>query len=176
MLQSEPPLQEELSPEQENISRPRRKTLGYFAEVLLLVAALAVLVFAVVYSVRITTGVSRNIGTPAYAIRLQIVNGCGVQGAETRLAAHVNGFTDSDLDITVVDAGMFDLRKVTNSFVISRIQDVRAARMLAARAGLDPSEVIYEPLENNVRSITATLVLGDDYHRIRLGTSEPKEK
>jgi hypothetical protein len=174
MLQPEPPLKEEL-PSGETVKSSRRKKLGHIAEVLLLATALIALVAVVVYSVRITTGVSRNIGTAAYSVRLQIVNGSGVTGAESRLTGTFNGYADSDLNITVVNAGIFDLQKIANSFVISRIPDERPARLLASKLGLNPSEVMYEPLEHNVRSITATLVLGDDYHRIRLQTIEPKE-
>ena len=174
MLQSEPPLQDELSPD-ESTTSPRRRRLGRIAELLLLTTALIVLAFVVVYSVKITTGVSRNIGTASHGVRLQVINGSGVSEAEVRMGDRLNGYVDSDLNITVVDAGIFDLQKVTNSFVISRIQDERPARLLATKLGLRPSDVMYEPLENNVRSITATLVLGEDYHRIRTLTIEPKE-
>jgi len=50
--------------------------------------------------------------------------------------------------------------------VISRRRDKAAAVLLAERLGIDPDDVIYEPLEHNTRHVSATLLLGQDYESI----------
>ncbi len=56
----------------------------------------------------------------------------------------------------------FEVREVEHSFVVSRVDDLSAARLLADRLGLDPGAVEYKPLVNNRQQLTATLVLGSD--------------
>ncbi len=128
-----------------------------------------------IFSVKVATGVTRELETPAEPMRLQIVNGSGVAGAEERLARQLNGFTGEGLNILVVETNSFDMRKIVTSFVVSRLPDDQMARHFAKQIGLEPTDVIYEPLDNNVRSVGVTLVLGEDYYKIRLAGTEKKE-
>lgn len=175
MLQSEQPLHDEsVAPESKPL-RSRWRALGRVAEIGLVVAAVLTVAGVALFSVKIASGVTRELETPSEPMRLQIVNGSGVNGAETRLSHQLNGYTGEGLNILVVEADHFDLKRVMYSFIVSRQQDDRAARLLATRIGLEASDVIYEPLENNVRSVGVTLVLGEDYYRIRLPGSDKKE-
>lgn len=128
-----------------------------------------------IFSVKVATGVSRELETPAEPMRLQIVNGSGVQGAEERLAHQLNGYTGEGLNILVVETSSFDLRRIMASFVVSRQPNDQMARHFAKQIGLEPSDVIYEPLDENVRSVGVTLVLGEDYYKIRLAGADKKE-
>jgi hypothetical protein len=97
-----------------------------------------------------------------------VINGCGAQGLAARVAKQFDGATDDLMEIRVVDSDDMDLRRVKQTFVISRTENTDVARTLAGQLGLDPSHVSYGPLENNIRQITATLVLGDDYGSLRV--------
>jgi len=127
------------------------------------------------YVVRVSRGVTKDADVRLQVVRLQVLNGCGVGGLADRIGKKLNGAADELMEIRVVDFDDVGLRRVKQSFVISRTENTDAARALAGRLGLNPSEVIFEPLENNIRQITATLVLGEDYGSLR-SLEPPQEK
>ena len=137
---------------------------------------IAVLVYVVIFSIRIANGVARSIDTPTHSVRLQILNASGVKSLTTKLAEQLSGYSDADVEISVVDTGKFDVTNISGSFVISREKDAGDARLLCEKIGLDPTTVVSRPLIDNKQLITATLVVGDDYARIRLLSHKPKEK
>ncbi|HKK21382.1 MAG TPA: hypothetical protein VJ983_07925, partial [candidate division Zixibacteria bacterium] len=79
------------------------------------------------------------------------------------------------IEIKVVDRSNFDLRKVQHSFIICRESNKQGAELLARTIGLNPSEIVYRPLENNAQQISATLVLGEDYQNVKLPPEPTKE-
>jgi hypothetical protein len=146
-----------------------------YLEIAIIVTFIVVLIYVGSMTVRITTGVSKTVESAAHTVRLQVLNGCGVPGLADKTADKLADYRDDDLEIKIVDTDNFDIRKVTESFVISRLEDKTAARMLAEKIGLDPSRVIYKALENNYRHVTATLVLGEDHDKIKLTTKSDEE-
>jgi hypothetical protein len=158
-----------------NTSRtPQRplKTTGWFrarwVEIGTLAAFVVVLLYVISVSVRVSTGVSRTLDGPRYQVRLQILNGCGVPGLAGRLADRLADYRDEDLEIRVLDTDNFEVRQVSETFLISRDEDLGPARLLAGKLGLEPDRVQYATLENNYRQISATLVLGEDWERLHL--------
>ena len=119
-------------------------------------------------TLKITTGVSETLDSPDYVVRLQVLNGCEVNGLAARGSDLLADYADSDIEVKVVDTDNFDLHKVTGTFIISRHEDMKVARVLARKLGLEPSTVVYRPLENNYRQISATLVLGEDWETLNL--------
>lgn len=125
-------------------------------------------------TVRVTRGVSRTTPTPESLVRLEILNGCSQSGIASKARAQLEGYQDDRLEIAVVRIGDFDLRDVARTFIISRSKDKSAAEYLAGLLKIDESEVIYRPLVNNYRQISATLVLGEDY--VAEPLSEPNSR
>jgi threonine dehydratase len=125
-------------------------------------------------SIRISRGVTRTLDPPEHEVRLQVLNGCGVDGLAASVADAWADYTDADLHVVVVDTDNFDLHNVAESFIISRQENRTAARLLADRVGLNPDQVVYKSLENNYRDVTATLVLGADWPDIE-ATQQKKE-
>lgn len=154
----------------------RKRTIGRILEYAIIAAFVVILVYVVMFTVKVADGVSRSVGTPSRTVRLQVLNGCGVPGLATDYTGKLDGFADADMEIRVVDTGNFDLRLVKKSFVISRLSDESSARALAQKLGLSSEEVIYQPLEHNLQSVSATLVLGQDYPAVRALNNSPKEK
>ncbi len=154
----------------------RRSILGGGRTLEIIIAAAfgLVVLYVVSMSIRISRGVSRTIEAPEHEMRLQVLNGCGVSGLAARVADAWSDYTDADLHIVVVDADNFDLHNVAESFIITRQEDRTAARLLAERVGLNPDQVVYKPLENNYRDVTATLVLGTDWTEVE--ASKPKKE
>ena len=135
-----------------------------------------VLVYVVSMSIRVSQGVSRTLQSPEHVVRLQILNGCGVTGLAGRLAEGLSGYEDNDLEIQVVDTDNFEISKVHQSFVISRLDDNSVATLLAAKLGLPTEDIRNQPLENNYRQVSATLVIGEDWESLEQFKNHIKEK
>lgn len=136
------------------------------AEFALILTASVTVLFLVSFGVRVTRGVTLAEETPEHMVRLEILNGCQVAGIAAQASQAISRIEMKELEIKVIATGDFDLRKVTQSFIISREKDKQAAQLLATALGLDPSEVTYRPLENNYQQISATLVLGEDFQKL----------
>ncbi len=129
---------------------------------------LIVLLYQLTSTLTVAGGISRVIDKPTHLVRLQVVNSSGVKGLMREVAKRLSDYADSMLEVRVVDMVDFDLRELPRSFVISREQDKTEAALLAKKLGLDPSEVVYRPLEHNNRQVSATLVVGKDYESMKL--------
>jgi len=119
-------------------------------------------------TLKVAKGISRVIDMPAHLVRLQVVNGSDVEELMQEVVESLENFVDSTLEIRVVDTINFDIKSLPLSFVVSREKDKTAAVLLAEKLGLDPSKVVYKPLEHNNRQVSATLVLGEDYKVVKL--------
>lgn len=126
---------------------------------------IVVVVFAASFAIRVTHGVSKTVDTPQYTVRLQILNGCGTKGVAGRIAKTLPSLVKLPVEINIVDIDDFNAYHVTESFLISRDQDTNPTRILSQQLNL-AGDVVYEPMENNYRSIMATLVVGDDYDKL----------
>ena len=131
-------------------------------------ALLIVLLYLLASTLTVAGGISRVLDRPTHLVRLQVVNGSGVEGLTREVAKRLSDYADSVLEVRVVDAVDFDLRGLPRSFIISREQDKTAAALLAKKLGLDPSEVVYRPLEHNSLQVSATLVIGKNYESMKL--------
>ena len=157
-------------------ARAKQPNKGRLLELGVLATFLLVVLYIISVSVRITTGVSETLDSPEHVVRLQILNGCGVNGLASKVADALADYSDPDLEIEVIDTDNFDLRKVTRTFLISRQKDERGGTILAEKIGLDPSEIVFEPLENNYRQVSVTLILGEDWETLKLLNNSGREK
>lgn len=153
----------------------RRQKFFRFVELAALLIVVGLVGYVGWYVVKVTEGVSKDADVRLQVVRLQVLNGCGIDGLAARYGAQLNGAVDDRLEIRVVDTDDISQRRVKRSFVVSRNENTDAAKELARRLGLNAADVVYEGLENNIRQITATLVLGDDYGTLRpLGQQQEK--
>jgi hypothetical protein len=129
---------------------------------------LAVLFYLLSSTLRVAGGISRVSDSPAHMVRLQVVNGSGVEGLAKRVAERLSGYSDCDLEVKVVEVVDCSQRRLVKTFVVSRDQDKTATCMLAEKIGLKPSEAVLQPLEHNRLHVSATLVLGEDYEMMTL--------
>ncbi len=145
------------------VSLRQRLQRSRLLEIGIAVTFFVVLVYVISMSVRVGQGVSRTLSSPEHVVRLQILNGCGVNGLASRLADGLADYADSEIEIQVVDTDNFDIVPVNQTFVLSRIEDLTAAGLLANRLGLPTEDIGYRPLEHNYRQVSATIVLGEDW-------------
>ncbi len=167
MFQTEPSYSQQ--PPSASPGRPpkRRRRIFRYLEWAAVLIVIGLLGYVGLYVVRVSTGITKDADVRLQVVRLQVLNGCGIAGVADRIGKQLDGSADEVMEIQVVDCDDIESRRVQRSFVISRTENIDAARALASRLGADPSEVTFEPLENNIRQITATLVLGEDYGTLR---------
>ncbi len=146
----------------------KKKSNSRFLELAIVAIFTLVAIYAASFAIRITHGFSKTIEAPEYVIRLQILNGCGEDGAANRVAGAIPGRTKLPLEVKVIDVDDFDSYDVAETFIISRQKDTEAAKLLAEQLGIDSDKVIYQKMENNYRRISATLVMGKDYELMTL--------
>ena len=142
--------------------------INRFLEIFIAIAFVAVLIYVISVTVRITTGVSKTVDRPSHRVRLQVLNGCGETGLASRVSDKLAGYSDKDLEVRIVDTDNFEVMEVPETFLISRTRNTADAEVLARKIGLDPSGIEYKPLENNYRHVSVTLVLGKDFERLQL--------
>lgn len=135
-----------------------------------IVLALVILVasgfYTGLYGMRLAYGLTLQEEPPEYTVRLQLINATGRDTIDTETLRRLTRSSEKALDIKIVEETRFTLRDVPKSFVLSRIPDLTAARLLARELGLDPDEVAYRPLEGNRILASASLIAGRDYERI----------
>ena len=149
-------------------SKAERKSSAWrYAEYLVAAVFAVVVVLAGTTVVKMFGGVSRTVAAPAHMVRLQILDSSQAPGAAAGIAALLKSVSDGDVEIRIVGVDDFDIRPVERSFLISREADKTAATLLAGKIGLKASDVVYQPLENNYRQISATLVVGRDYRILK---------
>ncbi len=151
-----------------------RKTSRFLELAIVAIFAL-VLIYSASLVLRITRGFSQTVETPRHSIRLQILNGCGLEGAANRAVRALPTRIRLPLEMKIVDVDNFSSYDVDESFIISRQEDLTVARLLAEQLGLRTDNILYQPIENNHRSVTATLVLGKDYESAVLNVGPTKE-
>ena len=143
-------------------SERMRKVLRRTLDSLLLTVLAVVVIYIVFLAVKVSRGYSQTQGGPERTVRLQIVDGSGVEGMTKRVRQLLKETSDAELAVEVVESKRFDLHQVARSFLIVREEDRSAAEILARRLGLDLNEITSRPLENNRLFVTVTLVLGSE--------------
>jgi len=145
---------------------PRPKKKSKLLEMAIVAIFALVLIYGASFAIRITHGLSKTVESPDYVIRLQILNGCGVDGAAGRVARELPKLIKMPLEINIIDVADFNAYNVKESFLILREKNLEGVGILAEQLGLDSDRSLFEPIENNTRSISATLVLGEDFEKV----------
>lgn len=144
--------------------RPQSKQLRLWSRWALDVGLILTAVLAIVYMVSTTgkavSGYTAEDPIPDHRVRLQLVDATSPGDTVRVTRDDIESLSDMKLSLEIVERSSFDLRPVGKSFVISRQEDLAAARLVAERLGLDPDDVEYKPLVNNRNHVAVSLVLG----------------
>lgn len=137
-----------------------RARLGRAFDIGLILAAAVAVFYLVSTAGKVVSGYTAEEPAPKHRVRLQLIDATRSDDTVRPDAKQIERLSDLELSIEVVEKGSFDLRAVDRSLVISRQKDLTAARLLAARLGLEPSDVEYKPLVNDKNFVDATLIFG----------------
>lgn len=142
----------------------KSKKNSRFLELAIAAIFALVVIYGASFALKITNGVSKTVDAPVSTVRLQILNGCGIRGVGDRVAKVLPSYVKPPLEVSVLEVYDFKAYDVKKSFVISRESDLALAKKFAVQLHLDADKIVYEPIENNYRSIAVTLVIGKDYN------------
>ena len=145
-------------------------------EIILVLSLVVVGIYTVFFGTRMVSGVTRTVETAENTIRLQLINGSDDKEAGDKIASLIKDFSCGSMAIEIIEQNDFKKRDISNSIVISRDRDMRSAEYLSELVGLDPDDVVYRSLENNINLINVTLALGNDFTSIETAIMEMKEK
>ena len=101
-------------------------------------------------------------------MQIDILNGCGASGAGQTMTDFARA-----LGYDVVEMKNYKNFDQDESCVIDRTGKSEAARELAVRLGIDPKNVVQEISRDYF--VTASIVIGKDYRRLRPWIHQPKE-
>jgi hypothetical protein len=144
------------------VKRSKKKKPLRALEISIAVLFVIVVAYVASFTVQITNGYSKSSEPATMFINVQLLNGCGEKGLANRLANLVEKAVEKPLAIRIIDTDNFDNFGLEKTFIISRQENLEAAKQLADQIGIE-QEVIYKPIENNYLDIGATVVLGLDY-------------
>lgn len=135
---------------------------------------MAVLAFVGSFVVRITQGETAPAeNTPAAIvpvnIRVQVLNGCGVNGAASSFAAFVKRSAAPEFVVDVIDQKNFNSTTQERTLLIGRKNDPMEARKLAAKLGLASERISYQALADDFYDLDYSVVVGLDYETIMAG-------
>ena len=138
---------------------PQRLATGLAVTLLLVSGGYLTVFFA-----RAAMGVSRVEAAPS-TVRLQVVMPEAYVSAQRRsgLLERLEQWQAEGMAVEVVETQVLDSRSIEHTLVVSRQEDLTAARQLARRLGLDEEQVWYEPLPFNRRMVAVTLFVGEDF-------------
>lgn len=125
----------------------------------------AVLIFSFV-SKHFFTGNERQISSqvevgevPAQLIKIEVLNGCGVQGLARKWADHLHAAGFDPVNVTNFDHG-----DIPRTMIIDRLSNARSNGLAIARAlGLPEDYVSYQTSDQ--RMVAVTVIIGHDYDR-----------
>ncbi|MBK7092744.1 MAG: LytR C-terminal domain-containing protein [bacterium] len=100
------------------------------------------------------------------ALRVQILNGCGIAGAASTFSRHVKTNAGPDFIVDVLDEGNFESFQQEKTLLIARKAKHDHAARFAAKIGLSPDRISFKELESNFYDIDYSLVVGADYEKL----------
>ncbi|MBN4076192.1 LytR C-terminal domain-containing protein [Gemmatimonas aurantiaca] len=132
-------------------------------ETLTVVGVAVALLYSASFAFKATQGASSKRPVAEASLRVQALNACGIRGIGNKVADALKNLGPTPVTVQILDVGNFSVFDIERSFIISRVSNLKEAKMLARELGLAAEDVIYAPLENNHRSIHATVVIGADF-------------
>ncbi len=128
----------------------------------LIAVSVVVLVFLITYSIQINKGIAKEVVSPEYSLRVEILNAGAENGLEESLREYLNGLEKTDLQLDIVKTSRFTQQPSKETFVISRTKDDAGVKVLAELLEIDLEKIQYSELKHNKNHLNATIIIGKD--------------
>jgi hypothetical protein len=134
------------------------------------IVILSIVIVVFVISVLMSPRKVQRVSEPLSTVTVQILNGCGDNGAAEALArAMMPG--DSSLMYDIIEKSDTKLAMFEKTTVVDRRGShtgdgtiSEKAKRVAAHLGIDPKDVVLLRLEENILGIDVTVIAGEDYY------------
>lgn len=141
--------------------RTKRPEFRKLFEFILIVLTTILLVVIATYSIQISKGIAKEVGSPAYTLRIEILNAGAENGLENELADYLQGIDSHDMDLDIVKTSKFTLQPSKESFIIIRTKDKDRFMKLAELLKIE--KIQHSELKQNKNHLDATIVIGNDF-------------
>jgi len=107
--------------------------------------------------------------TPFTTVTLQVLNGCGVNGASEKMSrALLPG--DGDLVYDIIERDNAELTAFEETLIVDRRgsgngEVSEQARKIAERLDIDDDEIVLQKFDDNILEIDVTIIVGVDYQQ-----------
>ncbi len=145
-----------------NPSILKNKRIEVISSVIILVA----LIYLTGIGIEATSGFTKTIDTPAYQVRLQLVDGSGDKEALGYVSKMLDKYNNDQFEVEIISREKYSLSDVNSSIIVARRPQLASSELLADFLGMDRSEIGYHRLAMNREQITTTLILGSDYRQL----------
>ncbi|PJA29198.1 MAG: hypothetical protein CO189_03095 [candidate division Zixibacteria bacterium CG_4_9_14_3_um_filter_46_8] len=99
--------------------------------------------------------------------RVQVLNGCGARDVGEKTGEFIRSINDSTVSFDVIEIKNAPIFGFDRTLVVSRDNDDRAAKVIAARMKVN-SPVLTERLARNPLEIDITVVIGSDFEELEI--------
>ena len=107
--------------------------------------------------------------TPFTTVTLQVLNGCGVNGASEKMSrALLPG--DGDLVYDIIERDNAELTAFEETLIVDRRgsgngEVSEQARKIAERLDIDDDDIVLQKFDDNILEIDVTIIVGVDYQQ-----------
>jgi hypothetical protein len=140
---------------------------------LLILASLAVLAFVVSFALKFSLGEASPPPPPPAYLRVQVLNGCGVDGAANKFAQLVKEKSSPQFVLDVYDVANHSSFKHPETQLIVREASAAEIETVAELLGFSKSRVIQKKLDDNFLDINFTVLVGEDFATFVGSPQEP---
>lgn len=156
--------------------KSNKKTISRIIDVSIIALVAVTIFWLVSLGIKINSGVAKTIPVPDHYIRLQLLDGGAGSHTIEVIKDKLDGYSDDNIEIAVVDTDRFRTKKIKHSFLINRSEKQKAVEHIAELLGLDSDDVARKELEANTKYISMTLVAGIDADATILATIEKRSE
>ena len=142
-------------------------------DLLLILASLAVLAFVVSFALKFSLGEASPPPTPPAYLRVQVLNGCGIDGAASKFARLVKEKSSPRFVLDVYDVANHSSFKHPETQLIVRDASAAEIEKVAELLGFPQSRVIQKKLDDNFLDINFTVLVGEDFATFVEAQPEP---
>lgn len=132
-------------------------------DALLILVSLAVLAFVVSFVLKYAVGETSPPPVQTSYMRIQVLNGCGTDGAASQFAKMIKERSTPQLVLDVYDVGNHDSFKHPESQLIVREATPAEIEAVAQALGFPESRIIQKKLDDNFLDINFTVLVGEDF-------------
>ena len=136
-------------------------------EFFIIFLSLVVVIYGFSFVKRLTQNKAE--GMPKLAtLRVQVLNGCGINKAAARVAEKLREYnlSSENLIFDVIDQRNFKDSLVTQTLIVDRVGNPKIAEQVADLLGIDRSNIIMDILKDNYLDLNLSLILGKDYQKL----------